>query len=72
MYCEDIDIEEHTIIKCPRWEVDRTAINQKIETYKLHENIMKGIENWKNIYEYVRKIMGQKEKEEREGQKTDA
>lgn len=68
-YCECEDSPEHTLFECVRWNERRNSYTQTkgvafgIESMK--NDLISGEKSWKVMYEIVREIMEDKEREER-------
>lgn len=70
LYCENDDNPAHTLFMCTRWNTFRTQleieIGEKITERNLIEIMLESKTRWKSIHTYVKKIMTNKEKEDRE------
>ncbi|KAJ8955513.1 hypothetical protein NQ314_006879 [Rhamnusium bicolor] len=69
VYCGETDTVEHTIFMCDRWERIRqgawNGLGVNITADEIGEQIVANEEKWRIITNMIRKIMSQKETEER-------
>lgn len=76
IYCGETDTVEHTLLKCERWTRLRTCleieIGSKLTVGNITNIMMEDKNKWKTVQHYIKKLMEQKEQEEREHQNRDA
>lgn len=69
LYCERLDTAEHTIFECSRWmDYRRQAeieVDRNITTDNMIELMTISKENWEHKHGIVKKILTQKETDER-------
>lgn len=67
----EVDDARHTLIDCPSWTNDRSAVgwaNEGPDYNNLIQWLLKSRENWKNFSKFAEKVMAKKEKHEKERQ----
>lgn len=76
-YCGGTDTAEHTVLDCPRWLVDRMALQLKVGDVLSARNIVPAMMSskavWCEIHSFIRKVMERKTRDEwehREGQQA--
>jgi hypothetical protein len=69
-YCEGEDTPQHTIFHCPRWEVGRTILAERLDCELTPENLVEEMlrsdERCKMVESFLGKIMMTKQKDELE------
>lgn len=73
-YCGQVDTVAHTLFECGRWQLERRQTNQDIgmtlTTQNMIPTMIEDRKNWDLIHSFVRKIMKEKETEERQFQQN--
>lgn len=74
MYCSEVDTADHTLFGCGKWENEREQTSRQLGQPLSRENMaglmVKDRESWNLIEEYVKKVMQEKEKDERSAKIT--
>lgn len=69
-YCGEEDTARHTMFECPRWAEERShiasAIKQNVHENNLVNKMIQSEDLWNVIVKNINKIIGQKEKEEKQ------